>query len=185
MILSSIPPQTALTNPNPPYQTNCNLLFVPHKPHNSTPTALCRTAPLSLPNASSSAPLLRHVNHTHNSPADNSNNNINNNESGDGGEEDNEDMVASALAVEAVIRKVSTSPVEFVQRIESRGAAAAGDGGGGGLVLPSVDFQRLCLEQLDLFRRIVGSDAILSVSFLPFHFNFLLFIISFIFFALN
>lgn len=31
------------------------------------------------------------------------------------------------------------------------------------IILPSPDFQRLCLEQLDLFRRIVDPNAVLSV----------------------
>ncbi|OVA20588.1 Histidine kinase-like ATPase [Macleaya cordata] len=68
-------------------------------------------------------------------------------------------LVASASAVAAAIRKASTSPVEFVQRIEKDGK--------NGLVLPSSDFQRLCVEQLDLFRRIIDSDAVLSVYVRP------------------
>lgn len=35
------------------------------------------------------------------------------------------------------------------------------------LVLPSTDFQRLCVEQLDLFRRIVDPNALLSVYVRP------------------
>lgn len=74
-------------------------------------------------------------------------------------------MVPSASAVAAIIRKVSTSPVDFVQRIEKGSCKNKGVGdNGGGLVLPSSDFQRLCLEQLDLFRRIIHPDARLSVS---------------------
>lgn len=65
-------------------------------------------------------------------------------------------MLSSASAVASAIRGASTSPVEFVQRIE--------DDQKSGLVLPSSDFQRLCIEQLDLFRRIVDPDALLSVS---------------------
>lgn len=68
-------------------------------------------------------------------------------------------MASSASAVAYAIRKASNSPVEFMQRIESGGKNK------GGLVLPSPDFQRLCLQQLDLFRRIVHPDALLSVSF--------------------
>lgn len=78
-------------------------------------------------------------------------------------------MVPSASAVAAVIRKVSTSPVEFVQRIEKAGGKNKGSGdSGGGLVLPSSDFQRLCIEQLDLFRRILHPDALLSVRLVYF-----------------
>ncbi|OMO56056.1 hypothetical protein COLO4_35805 [Corchorus olitorius] len=33
--------------------------------------------------------------------------------------------------------------------------------------MPSPDFQRLCLEQLDLFQRVVEPDAILSVYVRP------------------
>lgn len=69
---------------------------------------------------------------------------------------DQEELVPSASAVAAAIRRSSTSPVEIVQLIERAGK--------GRLVLPSPDFQRLCLEQLDLFRSIVDRDAILSVS---------------------
>ncbi|KAI3720356.1 hypothetical protein L6452_21272 [Arctium lappa] len=70
--------------------------------------------------------------------------------------EDDVVMISSASAVAAAIRKASTSPVEFVQKIEQ-------DGKNKGLVLPSSDFQTLCVEQLDLFRRTVDPDALLSV----------------------
>ncbi|KAI3751436.1 hypothetical protein L2E82_22522 [Cichorium intybus] len=65
-------------------------------------------------------------------------------------------MISSASAVAAAIRKASTSLVEFVQMIEQ-------DGKNKGLVLWSSDFQSLCMEQLDLFRRIVDPDALQSV----------------------
>lgn len=65
-------------------------------------------------------------------------------------------LVSSASAVASAIRRASNSPVEFVQRIEKEQRS--------GLVLPSPDFQRLCIEQLDLFRRIVDPEALLSVS---------------------
>ncbi|KVH88951.1 hypothetical protein Ccrd_024678 [Cynara cardunculus var. scolymus] len=74
--------------------------------------------------------------------------------------EDDVVTISSASAVAAAIRKASTSPVEFVQRIEQ-------DGKNKGLVLPSSDFQTLCVEQLDLFRRIVDPDALLSVYVRP------------------
>ncbi|KAL0357858.1 UNVERIFIED_CONTAM: Chloroplast sensor kinase, chloroplastic [Sesamum calycinum] len=74
-------------------------------------------------------------------------------------------MVSSAAAVAEAIRAASTSPVEFLQRIEEGGGRSGGKSKA--LVLPSQDFQRLCLEQLDLFRRIVDSDALLSVYVRP------------------
>ena len=64
-------------------------------------------------------------------------------------------LVSSASAVASAIRGASNSPVEFAQRIEKDPKS--------GLVLPSSDFQRLCDEQLDLFRRIVDPEALLSV----------------------
>lgn len=66
-------------------------------------------------------------------------------------------LVSSASAVASAIRGASTSPVEFAQRIKKDPKS--------GLVLPSSDFQRLCVEQLDLFRRIIDPEALLSVSF--------------------
>ncbi|XP_018717071.2 chloroplast sensor kinase, chloroplastic isoform X2 [Eucalyptus grandis] len=68
-------------------------------------------------------------------------------------------LLPSASAVASAIRRASSSPVEFAQRVEQDQR--------GGLVLPSPDFQRLCLEQLDLFRRIVHPDALLSVYVRP------------------
>lgn len=67
-------------------------------------------------------------------------------------------MAPSASALASAIRRASTSPVEFMQTIEKDQK---------NLVLPSPDFQRLCLEQLDLFRRIVNPDALLSVYVRP------------------
>lgn len=66
----------------------------------------------------------------------------------------------SASAVASAIRKASSSPIEFTQKIER-------DPKGQGLVLPSPDFQRLCLDQLALFRRIVYPGALLSVYVRP------------------
>ncbi|CAH1417257.1 unnamed protein product [Lactuca virosa] len=99
----------------------------------------------SIPN---SVPALRHV-----SSSNHNNGNTNTCE-------DDVVTVSSAVAVAAAIRKASTSPVEFVQRIEQ-------DGKNKGLVLPSSDFQTLCVEQLDLFRRIVDPEALLSVYVRP------------------
>jgi hypothetical protein len=70
------------------------------------------------------------------------------------GERDDVVTVSSAAAVAAAIRKASSSSlVEFVERIEDEKMDK----------LPSCDFQTLCVEQLDLFRRIVHPDANLSV----------------------
>ncbi|XP_061365716.1 chloroplast sensor kinase, chloroplastic [Gastrolobium bilobum] len=85
---------------------------------------------------------IRHVTH---SDSDDSHNN-------------NHANVASAAALASAIRKASTSPVEFTQRVEKDQRT--------GLVLPSPDFQRLCLQQLHLFRRIVP-EALLSVYVRP------------------
>lgn len=62
--------------------------------------------------------------------------------------------LTSTRALASAIRKVSTSPVEFTQRLEKHRST--------GLVLPSPDFHTLCLQQLQLFRRIVP-EALLSV----------------------
>ncbi|GAY36237.1 hypothetical protein CUMW_020820 [Citrus unshiu] len=69
-------------------------------------------------------------------------------------------MVSSASAVASAIRRTSTSPIEFLQTIETDQKRC-------NLVLPSPDFQRLCVEQLHLFRRIVDPDAVLSVYVRP------------------
>ncbi|XP_041012103.1 chloroplast sensor kinase, chloroplastic isoform X2 [Juglans microcarpa x Juglans regia] len=68
-------------------------------------------------------------------------------------------LVSSASAVASAIRRASTSPVEFLQRTEKDHKSR--------LVLPSPDFQRLCIEQLDLFRRVLDPDAQLSVYVRP------------------
>jgi len=65
-------------------------------------------------------------------------------------------MVASASAIASAIRGASTTPVEFTQMIEKDHLKTK-------IILPSPDFQRLCLEQLDLFRQIVDPNAVLSV----------------------
>ncbi|WOH16591.1 hypothetical protein DCAR_0936149 [Daucus carota subsp. sativus] len=69
------------------------------------------------------------------------------------------EMASCAASVAAAIRKASNSPVEFMQRSERKGS--------GELLLPSSDFVRLCVQQLDLFRRIVHPDAVLSVYVRP------------------
>ncbi|KAM3754036.1 hypothetical protein ACB098_03G137800 [Castanea mollissima] len=92
---------------------------------------------------------LRHVSHHDDDDQD------------DNGAED-ESMASSASAVASAIRRASTSPVDFVQRIEKDNASRTRR-----LVLPSPDFQRLCIEQLHLFRRIVNPHALLSVYVRP------------------
>ncbi|KAK1313150.1 hypothetical protein QJS10_CPA06g01192 [Acorus calamus] len=65
--------------------------------------------------------------------------------------------VASAATVAAAIHRASSaSPVDFSQRVEREG-----------LVLPSTDFLKLCVEQLELFSSIVHGDAVLSVYVRP------------------
>ncbi|XP_076909330.1 chloroplast sensor kinase, chloroplastic-like isoform X1 [Bidens hawaiensis] len=94
---------------------------------------------------------LRHVSIT-----DNNDGNSNSNKC----EDDDDVTVASASAIAAAIRNASTSLVEFAQRIENNGKSKA-------VVVPSADFQTLCVEQMDLFRRIVDPDALLSVYVRP------------------
>ncbi|XP_038892932.1 chloroplast sensor kinase, chloroplastic [Benincasa hispida] len=115
--------------------------FIRFKPLTFNCTSSSLTDTSSIPNPSLNPTLLRHVTHT---VRDN---------------DDDGSMVPSASAVASAILKASTSPVEFVHRVENSQKT--------GLVLPSPDFQRLCVEQLDLFRRIVDPDALLSVYVRP------------------
>uniref|UniRef100_A0A803L0U9 Histidine kinase/HSP90-like ATPase domain-containing protein n=1 Tax=Chenopodium quinoa TaxID=63459 RepID=A0A803L0U9_CHEQI len=75
-------------------------------------------------------------------------------------EEEGGEWVPSASALASVIQKASSSPIEFTQKIER-------DPKSQGIILPSPDFQRLCLDQLTLFRRIVDPSALLSVYVRP------------------
>lgn len=153
MLLSAFPPQNPLSNPTPPPHHPPTLLFSPATFYKAAaPTTLHassqRLPPLTLTNAAAtSSTTLRQVSGT-----------CSDNESSDG---EGDGMVTSASAVAAAIRNASTSPVDFVQTIEKD------DGKNRGLVLPSVDFQRLCHEQLELFRRIVHPDSLLSVYVRP------------------
>ncbi|KAL4586976.1 hypothetical protein LXL04_011624 [Taraxacum kok-saghyz] len=134
MILSSIAPAFHT------HQHKDLLRQVVYRPATTTTAVHC-----SYPN---NAAALRHV-----SSSNNNNGNTNTCE-------DDVVTVSSACAIAAAIRKASTSPVEFVQRIEQNGKNK-------GIVLPSSDFQTLCMEQLDLFRRIVDPEALLSVYVRP------------------
>lgn len=135
MLLSAFPPQT------PPPATHSNYCFTPVVAHNYNTSA---QRPLSLA-ATTASTALGQVSFTSDDDASSSSH-------------DEDSMVSSAAAIAAALRDASTSPVEFVHRIEK------GDGvKSKAMVLPSQDFQRLCLEQLDLFRRIVHPDALLSV----------------------
>ncbi|CAF2186765.1 BnaA07g38660D [Brassica napus] len=145
MLLSAIASQTLLSS-------NPNLLFP-----NPIPNPRPSTPSLKLPNASSSSSSssssiftlptrgLRYVNQTVSDGASESGSCV-------GGET----TVTSASAIASAIRGASTTPVEFTQMIEKDK-----------IILPSPDFQRLCLEQLDLFRRIVDPNAVLSVYVRP------------------
>lgn len=68
----------------------------------------------------------------------------------------------------AVRRASAASPVEFTRR---RVEEKAGEEGGR-VVMPSPDFRRLCVEQLQLFRMVVHRDAALSVGLDSFRFGF-------------
>ncbi|XP_009105092.1 chloroplast sensor kinase, chloroplastic isoform X1 [Brassica rapa] len=146
MLLSAIASQTLLSS-------NPNLLFP-----NPIPSPRPSTPSLKLPNASSSSSSpssssiftlptrgLRYVNQT-----------VSDGASESGGCVGGETTVTSASAIASAIRGASTTPVEFTQMIEKDK-----------IILPSPDFQRLCLEQLDLFRRIVDPNAVLSVYVRP------------------
>ncbi|CAL8994166.1 unnamed protein product [Prunus brigantina] len=112
-----------------------------HRPHDLLITNAF--SPSSLQNPNPSPPqTIRHVTH-----------------SASDGEPEANSMVPSASAVASAIRRASTSPVDFIQRIEKEQNR--------GIVLPSPDFQRLCIQQLDIFRRIVDPDALLSVYVRP------------------
>lgn len=140
MLLSAIASQTLLSS-------NPNLLFC-----NCIPNPRPSNSSLKLLNASSSSSSssiftfpsrgLRYVNHT-----------VSDEEPDSVG---GETMVASASAIASAIRGASTTPVEFTQMVEKDHVKTK-------IILPSPDFQRLCLEQLDLFRRIVDPNAVLSV----------------------
>ncbi|XP_030545107.1 chloroplast sensor kinase, chloroplastic [Rhodamnia argentea] len=151
LISSSLSPQNLLFNTAAASTSTGNLLLFcfltssAHKPHttckcNSLSPGSPSPKPLSL--ARSASDSLRHVAHGAPPPGD-----------------ADRPLLPSASAVASAIRRASNSPVEFAQRVERDQR--------GGLVLPSPDFQRLCLEQLDLFRRIVHSDALLSVYVRP------------------
>ncbi|KAJ8569741.1 hypothetical protein K7X08_006318 [Anisodus acutangulus] len=130
---------STLSNPTityPPHHHHPTLLFY-KSPTTTTTVHAPRLPPLALTNAATSSTTLRHVSGTC---------------SDDG---DSEGMVSSASAVAAAIRNASTSPVEFVQRIEKDDGKNSGD------------FQRLCVEQLNLFRRIVHPHSLLSVYVRP------------------
>ncbi|KAJ4884189.1 hypothetical protein Rs2_34282 [Raphanus sativus] len=142
MLLSAIASQTLLSS-------NPNLLFpnpIPNPPRPSNPS-------LKLPNASPSSSIftlptrggLRYVNQT-----------VSDGASQSGGSIGGETTVTSASAIASAIRGASTTPVEFTQMIEKDK-----------IILPSPDFQRLCVEQLDLFRRIVDPNALLSIYVRP------------------
>ncbi|CAH8386534.1 unnamed protein product [Eruca vesicaria subsp. sativa] len=140
MLLSAIASQTLLSS-------NPNLLFP-----NPLPNPRPSNPSLKLPNASSSSSIftlptrgLRYVHHTVSEGASES-----------GGCVGGETTITSASAIASAIRGASTTPVEFTQMIEKDK-----------IILPSPDFQRLCLEQLDLFRRIVDPNAVLSVYVRP------------------
>ncbi|KAK9276267.1 hypothetical protein L1049_005798 [Liquidambar formosana] len=154
MMVSAITSQTSLCNFN-----CCNILFCPnnHKLHTS-----CRPNPslpktLLLTNASSSS-LANNTSLQNQNPNPNTLRHVTHTSSDDDGDDPDGGMVPSASAVASAIRRASTSPVEFMQRIEKDQK--------NNLVLPSPDFQRLCLEQLHLFRRIVDPHALLSKAML-------------------
>jgi hypothetical protein len=77
-------------------------------------------------------------------------------------EEEELSPVSAAAVAAAIQRASSASPVKFTRRRSDEDASK------GGPLMPSSDFQRLCIEQLQLFRMVVSDDAILSVKLLTF-----------------
>ncbi|XP_010556211.1 PREDICTED: chloroplast sensor kinase, chloroplastic isoform X2 [Tarenaya hassleriana] len=152
MLLSAISSQTHLSS-------NPNLVFCHFNPNprSSNPSlkllnASSSPSPSSASISTVSTGGLRYVTHTL-SGGDSE-------PGGGGGGGGGETMVTSAAAVASAIRGASKTPVEFVQMIEKDHHKTK-------LVMPSPDFQRLCLEQLDLFRRIVDPNVVLSVYVRP------------------
>ncbi|KAK9707453.1 hypothetical protein RND81_07G198400 [Saponaria officinalis] len=151
LLISSLAPQQCLTSPNSTFNNNhhhsnhhfyCSKSQLFSYPlHKKLPSLLPKS---SFSSSTTAAATLRCVNDP-----------ILGEEGGGGGE-----WVPSAAAVAAAIRKASSSPIEFTQKIENDPKSQS-------LVLPSPDFQRLCVDQLTLFRRIVNPNALLSVYVRP------------------
>ncbi|XP_022776174.1 chloroplast sensor kinase, chloroplastic isoform X2 [Durio zibethinus] len=146
MLLSAITPQLPLSPPNSSTnQTHPRLSSSNPSPKPPIPLPSIKSLHSYSPSTSTS---LRHVS-THTLSDD------------DESQQPQPTMVSSASAVSAAICKVSTSAVNFTQRIEKT------DHRNHKLIMPSHDFRHLSLEQLDLFRRTVERDAILSVYVRP------------------
>ncbi|CAH2066008.1 unnamed protein product [Thlaspi arvense] len=148
MLLSAIASQTLLSS-------NPNLIFctcIPNPRPSNSSLKLLNASSSSSPSSIYTLPSrgIRYVNHTASDGASDSAGSV-------GG---GETMVASASAIASAIRGASTTPVEFTQVIEKDHLKTK-------IILPSPDFQRLCLEQLDLFRRIVDPNAVLSIYVRP------------------
>ncbi|KAK8928865.1 hypothetical protein KSP39_PZI017142 [Platanthera zijinensis] len=129
--------------------SNCPLFFFPHSPlppprHPSLASLHGFSEAISSPCTPRAPSLLRQAYHL----------------SSDASETAEGIPYPSSAAVAAVIRRSSpASPVEFTQRTERLGKNDT--------VLPSPDFQRLCVEQLDLFRAVVDPHAVLSIYVRP------------------
>ncbi|XP_021746511.1 chloroplast sensor kinase, chloroplastic-like [Chenopodium quinoa] len=150
-LLSAIPPQhSSLSNPSF-FCSNSNPF---HHNHSQKPQICCfkcysffpiHQKPPFLANSSSSSTSTATLRYVNNPILE---------------EEEGGEWVPSASALASVIRKASSSPIEFTQEIER-------DPKSQGIILPSPDFQKLCLDQLTLFRRIVDPSALLSVYVRP------------------
>ncbi|XP_074305293.1 chloroplast sensor kinase, chloroplastic-like [Silene latifolia] len=139
LLISSLPSHNSLTNPS---LINHYIKHPNHSPKSHSFAYPPKLSSSSLSTSTAAAATLRCVN----DPVLD--------EQGDG------EWVPSAAAVAAAIRKVSSSPIEFTHKIEK-------DPKSQGLVLPTPDFHRLCLDQLALFQRIVHPHALLSVYVRP------------------
>ncbi|KAE8719604.1 Chloroplast sensor kinase [Hibiscus syriacus] len=123
---------------------NSPTAFFPAKLLPQSDSSTCPSPPHLLPNASTSVPAPSATSPPPTLPDD---------------DEPQSTLVPSAAST--AIRRASISPVDFTHRIEKN------DHRNHKLIMSTPDFQRLCLEQIDIFCRIVDNDAVLSVYIRP------------------
>ncbi|CAN1295468.1 Chloroplast sensor kinase, chloroplastic [Linum perenne] len=152
ILLAAVPLHTPLSisnfNSTSTAVTASNLLPCSANYQKLPPTAPAVLLSSSFSSTSSTAPASKKLRHVSQSPSP---------ENAD--DEAEAEMDPSASAIVAAIQRggSNTASVEFEQRIVKDQKSK--------LMLPSPDFHRLCVEQLDLFRRIVHPEAVLSVRF--------------------
>ncbi|CAN1295467.1 Chloroplast sensor kinase, chloroplastic [Linum perenne] len=154
ILLAAVPLHTPLSisnfNSTSTAVTASNLLPCSANYQKLPPTAPAVLLSSSFSSTSSTAPASKKLRHVSQSPSP---------ENAD--DEAEAEMDPSASAIVAAIQRggSNTASVEFEQRIVKDQKSK--------LMLPSPDFHRLCVEQLDLFRRIVHPEAVLSVYVRP------------------